>query len=323
MDCDGLKGVLLTNPDGTLFGQPGAALSHDDAYWGDSLRGVTDLKLSSLLSKYALQERINMAGRYPLRGAGRSNSCVLQTAMGMYRCSNASDYRVLVVEIMDADASVSLFPITVLSDIGSINLISGPQDQSGSTSAPTVFTILVQSGQNYTLFFKTTPPRNLRFRVIDADASFKCIVSVVYTTSQQIDLYANSYYVAPTNRDPLSTTMSLLDLPNGVTFNSSAGANFFERYVENRVTSEEIHRRSSRRYYWQFFLIDGNTVIDLKMSPAIVFAFYLPPMNISSFYLTDVANRLAILLGVHPTKVRNVRIVASADGSSVLFSLPR
>lgn len=229
MDCDGLKEVLLTNPDGTFFGQPSAALSHDDAYWGDSQRGVTDLQLSALLSKYVLQERINVARRYPLRGAGRSNSCVLQTAMGMYRCSNASDYRVLVVEIMDADASVSLFPITVLSDIGSINLISGPRDQSGSTSAPTVFTILVQSGQNYTLFFKTTPPRNLRFRVIDADASFKCIVSIVYTTSQQIDLYANSYYVAPTNRDPLSTTMSLLDLPNGVTFNSSAGANYFER----------------------------------------------------------------------------------------------
>lgn len=67
-------------------------------------------------------------------------------------------------------------------------------------------------------------------------------------------------------------------------------------------------------------MIDGNTVIDLKMSPAIVFAFYLPPMNVSSFYLTDVANRLAILLGVHPTKVRNVRIVASADGSLVLLT---
>lgn len=250
MDCDGLKGVLLMNPDGTLFNRSTSMFSWDNAYWSNfhflslikilrntsflldnSEHGVSDLLFPSLLKSYFFQERIDIAVRYPFRGAGRTNSCVLQQPMGMYKCANTSDYRLMMVEIMDADVSGSLFPITVLSDIGSINLISGPQNQSDSTSAPSIFTMIVQSGQNYTLFFKTGTAKHLRFRVIDGDSSFKCIISVAYTSSPQIDIYADSNYIAPTNRDPLSSTLSLLDRPNGVAFNSTVGTNYLERYV--------------------------------------------------------------------------------------------
>jgi hypothetical protein len=35
MDCDGLKKDLITDTDGTLFGQPSSVFSQDEYYWGN------------------------------------------------------------------------------------------------------------------------------------------------------------------------------------------------------------------------------------------------------------------------------------------------
>lgn len=63
------------------------------------------------------------------------------------------------------------------------------------------------------------------------------------------------------------------------------------------------------------FIIDGATVIDLKISQLIVLTFGLPATTPSSFYSTNLVANLAALLGVSTDMIRRVDIV-SASGST-------
>jgi hypothetical protein len=61
------------------------------------------------------------------------------------------------------------------------------------------------------------------------------------------------------------------------------------------------------------FVIDGNTVIDLKISQLIILSFNLPPQTPSTFFSTNVAANLAALLGVNPDQIRRVDIVSATN----------
>jgi hypothetical protein len=45
MDCDGLKKCILTDVDGTFFGQPGTAISQSEFGWGLQERGLGDFRI--------------------------------------------------------------------------------------------------------------------------------------------------------------------------------------------------------------------------------------------------------------------------------------
>lgn len=64
-----------------------------------------------------------------------------------------------------------------------------------------------------------------------------------------------------------------------------------------------------RKYQLLYFLIDGDNVIDIKVSPLLILNFNLPPMDPSSFYTGDVAIKLAALFGFEASKIRQVKIV--------------
>ena len=153
----------------------------------------------------------------------------------MYRCNNTTNYRLLIIESMDADTERRrISPVAILSDSGYIDLINGPQDHgvyNGYTSRRrlSTFMAIVQSEQTYRIYFTGTPPTQTRFRLINANSSIKCILAVYFTSRQQLDVYANNNYVSPTNRNTLASTYTLLDLPNNVTLSSSVGANYFSR----------------------------------------------------------------------------------------------
>lgn len=66
------------------------------------------------------------------------------------------------------------------------------------------------------------------------------------------------------------------------------------------------------------FLIDGDTVIDLKMSELIVLTFGLPPTTSSSFFTNNMVANLATLLGVSPSKIRRVNII-SANNDTLVY----
>lgn len=40
MDCDGLKKALLTDTDGTIFGQTGSAFSQAEYLWGKNTKAT-------------------------------------------------------------------------------------------------------------------------------------------------------------------------------------------------------------------------------------------------------------------------------------------
>ena len=53
--------------------------------------------------------------------------------------------------------------------------------------------------KNYDIYLTSTPPYELRFRILNADENFKIRLSMFYCTSQRIDLYLNGVYVPSTN----------------------------------------------------------------------------------------------------------------------------
>ncbi len=179
---------------------------------------------------------ININISFPYRGISRTSSCVYQPSYQMYVCPNATDYRMLIIESMDSDTETRrLSPVAVMSDNGYIDLINGPQDHgwcNGYTCQKRISTFmsLVEGGHHYDIYLTSTTPNQIRFRLLNADTSIRVSLGLYYSSLQQIDVYANDTYIAPTNKDPSFTQfLMLLDQPNGVSLASIAGANFFNR----------------------------------------------------------------------------------------------
>jgi hypothetical protein len=63
------------------------------------------------------------------------------------------------------------------------------------------------------------------------------------------------------------------------------------------------------------FLIDGLTVIDLKISELIVLTFGLPATTPSAFFSTNLVANLAALLGVTTDQIRRVNIVSANNNT--------
>jgi hypothetical protein len=141
----------------------------------------------------------------------------------------------LIIESMDSDTETRrLSPVAVMSDNGYIDLINGPQDHgwcNGYTCQKRIstFMALVESGHHYDIYLTSTTPNQIRFRVLNSDATIHVSLALYYSTSQQIDVYANDVYIAPTNRDTSFSFLMLLDQANGVALSSPAGTNFFNR----------------------------------------------------------------------------------------------
>ncbi|CAF1015901.1 unnamed protein product [Rotaria sp. Silwood1] len=300
MDCDGLKKNLLIDTDGTLFGQPTSVFSQAEYLWGDQQHGVGDYRIPSVALANLTGHMININTLYPNRGISRAPTCIYRTSWQMYFCPNTTDYRMLVIENMDSDTETRrLSPVAIMSDNGYIDLINGPQDHgwcNGYTCQKRISTFmsLVQSRHRYDVYLSSTTPNHIRFRLLNSDSSIVNILSLYYDSLQQIDVYANNIYVSPVNRDLSYSYLILTDQPNNITFTSTPGSNYFNR--KTRMAS---------------FLINGITVIDLKISELVVLNFNLPPQTPSSFFSSNLTANLAAILGVSPDKIRRVNIVAA------------
>ncbi|CAF3397266.1 unnamed protein product, partial [Rotaria socialis] len=303
MDCDGLKKSLLIDIDGTFFGQPSTAFSQAEYNWGDQAHGVGDYRIPTVALASANGTLININISYPYRGISRGPTCTYQPSYQMYLCRNTTDYRMLVIESVDPDTETRrLSPVAIMSDNGYIDLINGPQDHgwcNGYTCQKRIstFMAIVEGGHQYDIYLTSTTPNHIRFRLLNADSSIKTILALYYNSLQQVDVYANDVYISPTNKAQNFTNLILLDQSNGVTLSSTTpGTNFF-----NRTTQ------------MAFFLIDGDTLIDLKIADLIVLTFGLPATTPQPFFSTNIVANLAALLGVTVDKIRRVDVV-SANG---------
>lgn len=202
---------------------------------GNQQHGVGDYRIPRVALSNLTGHRINISQFYPYRGISRTNSCSLRSPWGMHMCNMSTDYRMLIIESMDSDTERRrISPVAIMSRSGYIDLINGPQDQTfcngyNCRKRISTFMGIVQSGETYEIYFSSTPPKHLRFRILNADGAFRCILAIYYYSLQQIDVYSNTLYVPPTNRDLRSPSLMLLDQTGNVSLSSPAGTNFFNR----------------------------------------------------------------------------------------------
>lgn len=62
-----------------------------------------------------------------------------------------------------------------------------------------------------------------------------------------------------------------------------------------------------------YFVIDGNTMIDLKVSPLFIISFGFPPMDPAAFFSTNLVANLATLFNINPEKIRRVNIISASS----------
>ncbi|CAF0853204.1 unnamed protein product [Didymodactylos carnosus] len=307
MDCDGLKKDLLIDFDGSLLGTPGVVFSQAEYDWGDQAHGVGDYRIPSAALSSLTGQMININLTYPYRGISRGPTCQYNSDWQMYYCPNKTDYRMLIIESMDSDTETRrLSPVGIFSDNGYIDLINGPQDHgwcNGYTCQKRIstFQAIIEGQHHYDIFLSSTQPNQIRFRIIDGDATIMNTLALHYDSLQQIDVYANGVYVSPCNRDPNYSFLMLRDTPNTVDQTSLPGSNYF-----NRTTQ------------MAYFAINGPTVIDLKISQLIVLTFGLPPQTPASFYdVGSVVANLAALLNVPTNMIRRVTIISANNNTRI------
>ena len=105
----------------------------------------------------------------------------------------------------------------------------------------------------------STQPNQLRFRILNADSTFKVRLSMHYFTSNRIDLYKNDYYVDPTNGYYIDGKLHLKD----IYLNGSQISNSFMPTYLNMSGTNLFVRQKSKMY----FSVWGRDYIDLKIAP--------------------------------------------------------
>ena len=304
MDCDGLKKNLLSDLDGSFLGSRGHVISQSEFGWGSQQRGLGDFRIPKEMLAYANGSMMAPELLYNHLGIVRDeNRCSYQPNWQAYEC-HGIEYKMLIIESMDNDTEIRrLSPVAIISDNKYLDLINGPQDHGwcfGYTCQTRIstFMALVAANKSYDVYLTSTPPKQLRFRLLNADKNFKIRLSMYYATPQRIDLYKNDTFKAPTNVDYSSGKMQLIDPGQNIakylpTFMNDSGTNLFNS--------------SDRKMY---FALDGTCFIDLKIAPVLFIRFGVPAITPEQFFNTQtLIGNFALLLGVDASKIRRVQIV--------------
>ena len=160
------------------------------------------------------------------------------------------------------------------------------------------FMTIIAANHSFDVYLTAKPPTQLRFRVLNADASFKALLTMYYYTSQRIDLYMNDSFVNATNAVYLDGKMTIQDPSQNLTkfmptINSPVGTNLFYK-GDNKMR----------------FTIDGSTFIDLKIAPVLFVKFGFPAITPEQFFNSaTIVGNMALLLGVSPSQIKRVNVV--------------
>ncbi|CAH8562789.1 unnamed protein product [Schistosoma turkestanicum] len=315
MECDGLKKVLVIDKDGGLFGQPSVIVPQSE--WQYNLNpkyGVSDSRIPSRMLTKADGTSINPAIQWPNKGIIRDSSCIYTPKMQAYKCSNALDHKILLIESMDPDAlERRLSPIAFATDGLSsnyIDLINGPSDHGVCSSYAclkrmSTFMAVVARQKNFVLYMTSTPPQELRLRLPQAEPDYAVRLGIDYFTAGRLDIYVNGVYVKAKNAVTNNLGQTVLQepktldefMPNVLT--DPVGTNYFDD--------------SSQMLY---VIIKGEDIITVKLSQLVKVSFGLPAMTIDQFYGSEVVNNLANYLGIPAKNIRIVKVVSESSAAS-------
>ena len=307
MDCDGMKKALLSDLDGSFLGTPGAVFSQSEWQWGSQQRGLGDFRIPKELLAAPNGSMLDPPSVYSGLGIVRdANFCAYQSSWQAYLCKNMI-YKMLIIESMDNDTETRrLSPVAIFSDNKYLDLINGPMNHvlcNGYACQLRIstFLALITANRSYDIYLTSTPPDKFRFRIINADSSFKVRLSMYYSNPQRIDVYKNGSFFPPTNADYSTGSMTTVDPSKNLpaympTYTNASGTNLF---VKNDCKI--------------YFSIDGSTVIDLIVAPLLYVRFGFPPVTPDSFFnkVTLVGN-IALLLGINPSQIKSVNIVSES-----------
>ena len=157
---------------------------------------------------------------------------------------------------------------------------------------------IVLNRKNFNIFTTSTQPNQIRFRILNSDSSFKIRISLHYFVSMRIDVYRNDVYIAPTNAVTNNGKTTFVDYTNNLnkympTYNNASGTNLYAK-TDSKV----------------YFTMAGGDYIDLKISPVLFIKFGVPAVTEDQFFdPATLVQNFAVLLGVDPSKIRNVQIV--------------
>ena len=309
MDCDGMKKNLLTDVDGKFLGSPGSVISQSEFEWGSQARGLGDFRIPPIALYNSNGAKLIPLSIYTYPGIVRDqNTCNYRAAWQAHEC-HGLNYAILIIESMDSDSERRrLSPVAIVSDSGYLDLINGPGSHDlcfgyNCQKRISTFIALVASNRSYDIYLTSTPPKQLRFRIIQATRFFKLMLSMKYTVPNNINVYSGPSLMQPKNAYNSTYGKMLLKDPMGnlsaymPSLNDPVGSNY------RNSTTKQI-----------FFIIDSSTsYIDLAIAKEIYVTFNIPATTASEFFnpLYLIAN-IAYLLNVPPSMIIKAKIVSAS-----------
>ncbi|XP_052060298.1 fibrocystin-L-like isoform X3 [Mytilus californianus] len=312
MTCDGHRKALIKDSDGSFLGAAGDALSQAEYQWdGDARYGLGDYRIPKPMLTYPDGTRGDYDVIAKYKGIIRDDTCQYKAESQAYVCTGYN-YEQIVIENMDADTEDRrLSPVGVLgwndNGDGFMDLINGPQDHgwcSGYTCQKrlSTFTSVMATGRNYSVYFTSTSPQHLRYRMLNSDNSKAVGIATYYNVPNRLDIYCDGTYVLPSNGYKDSEDRVLLNAPTT-----------WDEFIPDPAT--DACGTNYLDYDWkhQHIILRGAGVVDIKINPVIVLGFNVPSLTVDQFFGDDLVNNLALFLKVPASKIRVMNVVTGAD----------
>ena len=303
MDCDGHKHTLVKDMDGsfTVTDSPRTIVAMAEFEWnGDRRRGFGEFRIPKTMLTNPDGSRIPIESIYPypgiVRGIGNDQDCTYNEAWRAHECINL-DHVMLVLESLDPDTEVRrLSPIGIGSS-GFIDLLNGPQDHGwcgGYTCQERISTFyaIVATGLHYSIALTSTNPQQMRILMLNADQDASIIISLIYFTSQRLDVYVNGNFDKSTGEYENGQYVSP-KLNGPVNVDDPHGSNSYSR-PHKAIT---VNLRGSRE-------------IVIIIAPVIQLSLELPPITVDEFFEANLIQNLALLFNIPKSKIRIVNAVA-------------
>lgn len=174
---------------------------------------------------------------------------------------------------------------------------------------------LVAANKSYDIYLTSTVPRQLRFRILNSDETFKVRLSMYYTMSNRVDLYLNNSFVLPTNGYYENGNMLIRD--------PSANLAFYKPTPTSQSGSNLFVKSDSKIY----FAMAGSDYIDLKLGVVLFLRFGVPAITEDAFFEpANLVANFAALLNIDPKMIRYVQIVRAnsagrkrRDGTQLVY----
>ena len=64
-----------------------------------------------------------------------------------------------------------------------------------------------------------------------------------------------------------------------------------------------------------YFLVTGNSTVDVRIAPLLILTFGFPVMNHSTFFGPSFVTNVAAVLNVNPDKIRRVNVISASTST--------